>query len=91
MTPFSFTFKLTVPSDPEGASVVAVVATHAAEYSKMDQAAGAAFVDRVRATASTALKSVGGSHCLVVFAAADGQLTVTFGNHSHSVSQALPS
>jgi hypothetical protein len=91
MTPAAFTFKLTVPSDPEGASVVAVVATHAAEYSQMDQAAGAAFVDRVRATAATALKSNSGSSCLVVFAAENGQLTVTFGNHSHSVSQALPS
>jgi hypothetical protein len=90
MTPSSFSFKLTVPSDPEGASVVAVVATHAAEYSNMDKAAGDAFVDRVRATAATALKSTPGSTCLVVFAAENGQLTVTFGNHSHSVSQALP-
>ena len=91
MSPASFTFKLTVPSDPEGASVVAVVATHAAEYSKMAKAAGDAFVDRVRATAATALRSTPGSNCLVVFSAENGQLTVTFGNHSHSVSQALPS
>lgn len=91
MTPAAFSFRLTVPSDPEGASVVAIVATHAAEYTKLDKAAGKAFIDRVKATAATALKGSASTPCLVVFAAADGVLTVTFGNNTHSVSQTLPS
>jgi hypothetical protein len=89
MSPAEFTFKLTVPADPEGASVVAVVATHAAEYARLDAAAGAAFVERVRGTAGAALKGATGTHCVVVFAAAAGQLTVTIG--TESVSEPLPS
>ena len=89
MTPQAFTFKLTVPTDPDGATVVAVVAGHAIEYTGVEAAAGAAFVERVRATAAQALKSATGHHCLVVFAAKDGQLTVTVGGQS--VSQPLPS
>jgi len=89
MSPSDFTFKLTVPTDPEGASVVAVVATHAVDYTGIDKAAGAAFVERVRGFAATNLKSASGPHCLVVFAAANGQLTVTMGGQS--VSQPLTS
>jgi len=89
MSPSDFTFKLTVPADPEGASVVAVVATHAVEYTNIDKAAGAAFVARVRQFASGALKGASGTHCLAVFAAANGRLTVTIGKES--VSQPLPS
>ena len=93
MSPSDFTFKLTVPTDPEGASVVAVVATHAAEYTSMDKATGASFVDKVRAFAQHALAvahagSKGAAHCQVVFAAANGQLTVTIG--AESVSHPLP-
>jgi hypothetical protein len=88
MSPQAFTFKLTVPNDPEGASVVAVVAAHAVEYAKIDGAAGAAFVERARAAAATALKNAGEKPSLVVFAAADGRLTVTIG--SQSVSEPLP-
>lgn len=89
MSPSDFTFKLTVPTDPEGASVVAVVANHAVEYTKIDQAAGAAFVGRVRDAVAAALKIATGTHCLVVIAAAHGQLTVTIGNEK--VSEPLPS
>ena len=89
MSPSSFTFKLTVPSDPEGVTVVGVVITHAVQYTEIDKAAGAAFVERVKATASTAFKSSTGHNCLVVIAAANGQLTVTIGGQS--VSQPLPS
>ena len=90
MSPSSFTFKLTVPNDPEGASVVAVVATHAVEYASIDKAAGAAFVERAKAAALDAFShSPGSQHCLIVFAAAEGQLTMTVGGKS--VSQALPS
>jgi hypothetical protein len=89
MSPSDFTFKLTVPADPEGASVVAVVASHAANYTNMEQAAGKAFVDRVRGFAATALNGATGPNCLVVFAAANGRLTVTMG--SQSISEPLPS
>jgi hypothetical protein len=88
MSPSEFTFKLTVPNDPEGATVVAVVATHAVEYAKIDAGAGGAFVERVRSAAAQALKSASGTHTPVVFSAADGTLTVTFG--SQSVSEPLP-
>ena len=88
MTPKDFTFKLTVPNDPEGATVVAVVATHAVQYTKLEGAAGAAFVDRVRAAAAQALKGESDKSTVVVFAAAQGQLTVTIG--SLSVTQPLP-
>ena len=88
MTPQAFTFKLTVPNDPEGATVVAVVATHAVDYTRIEGAAGAAFVERVRATAAAALKIPAEKGTLVVFAAANGQLTVTIG--AQTVSQPLP-
>jgi hypothetical protein len=88
MTPDSFTFKLTVPTDPEGATVVGVVAAHAVEYAKIDKAAGDAFVTRARSAAAQALKGATGHSCQVVFAAADGQLTVTIG--AQSVSEPLP-
>ena len=45
-------------------------------------------VERVREVARQALKSTTGHHCLAVFAAADGQLTVTMGGAS--ASQPLP-
>ena len=62
--------------------MVAVVAGHAVEYANIDAAAGAAFVERVRAAAAGVLTSAPGHHSLVVFAAADGQLTVTIGAKS---------
>jgi hypothetical protein len=89
MSPSEFTFKLTVPTDPEGASVVAVVATHAVEYTNIDKAAGEAFVARVRDFAAAALKGSTGTLGQAVCAAANGHLTVTMGKES--VSQALPS
>ncbi len=52
MSPASFTFKLTVPNDPEGVTVFAAVAAHAVEYAKLDAAAGAAFVERAREAAT---------------------------------------
>jgi prophage tail gpP-like protein len=88
MSPSSFTFKLTVPNDPEGVIVVAAVAAHAVEYAKFDAAEGAAFVERVREVARQALHSATDHHCLVVFEAADGQLIVTIG--AESASQLLP-
>jgi hypothetical protein len=89
MSPSEFTFKLTVPNDPEGATVAAVVATHAVDYAQIDKAAGAAFVERVRGAVARALKTASGTHTPVVFAAAGGHLTVTFGGDT--VSEPLPS
>ena len=84
MSPSSFTFKLTVPNDPEGVVVVSAMAAHAVEYAKLDAASGAAFLERVREAARQALQSATGHNCLAVFAAADGQLTVTIGGESAS-------
>ena len=89
MTPKDFSFKVTVPADPEGASIVAVVTGHAVEYAGLDGAAGAAFVERARAAALKALNGAGPRQgCLAVVAAANGHLTVTIG--AESVSQPLP-
>jgi hypothetical protein len=88
MSPSSFTFKLTVPNDPEGATVAAVVATHAVDYANIEAAAGQAFVDRVRQTALQALQARDGTHCQIVVAAADGHLTFTIG--SQAVTEPLP-
>jgi hypothetical protein len=87
MSPQSFTFKLTVPNDPEGAAVVAVMAAHAVEYAGIEAGKGAAFVERARGAAARALAGAG-NNSLVVFAAANGQLTVTVGGQS--VSEPLP-
>jgi len=84
MSPSSFIFKLTVPNDPEGVTVVAAVAAHAVEYANLDADAGAAFLERVREVARQGLQSATGHNCLAVFAAADGQLTVTVGGESAS-------
>lgn len=88
MSPSEFTFKLTVPNDPEGVIVVTKVAAHAVEYATIDGAAGAAFIERVRTAATETFHSKAGSPCLVVFAAANGQLTVTVGGQS--LTQPLP-
>jgi hypothetical protein len=90
MTPQDFSFKLTVPNDPEGATVAAVVATHAADYAGLNGAAGAAFVERVRDCVLEAVKAAPPSAkpTPVVFTGASGQLTVTVGGKS--ISQPLP-
>jgi len=79
-----------VPNDPEGATVAAVVATHAVDYAGLGAAAGAAFVERVRACVLEAVKAAPPSAkpTPVVFTGANGQLTVTVGGKS--VSQPLP-
>jgi len=59
MTPQSFTFKLTVPREPQMAAIVADVAGHAVGYAEMDAATGADFVARVSAAAAVALATPG--------------------------------
>jgi len=58
------------------------------EYAAIEAAAGAAFVERVRAAALTVLKSSDPRGCPVEFSAGDGRLTVTVGGHS--LSEPLP-
>jgi hypothetical protein len=89
MTPKDFTFKVTLPADPEGATVVALIAGHAVEYAGIEGAAAAAFVERVRAATLKAVKSAERRQgCQAVIAAANGHLTVTVG--AESVSHPLP-
>lgn len=88
MTPQSFTFKLSVPNDPEGATLVSAVAAHAVEYATIEAGAGAAFVEQVRAAAQQVLKGGFDTHSQAVFSAADGLLTVTIGGQA--VSAPLP-
>jgi len=59
MSPKSFTFKLTVPRDPQLAAIVAGVANHAAAYAELDAAAGADLVGRVSAAAAAAFETPG--------------------------------
>jgi hypothetical protein len=87
MQPPAFKFKLTVPNDPNLAAVVAEIARHAADYAQLDGAAADGFVARARDAAAKALKSAPGHSCLMVFAAADGALSVTIG--SETISQPL--
>ena len=89
MSPQSFTFKLSVPADPDGAELVAAMAQHAAEYAGLEATTGTAFVARVRDAAAQAAKGAPKSHFQVVFAAANGQLTTTIG--AQSISEPLPS
>ena len=84
MSPSSFILKLTVPNDPDGVAVVGVVATHTVEYTKLDADAGAAFVERVRDAAAQALEAAN-APAVAVFAADNGQLTMTIGGHSVSL------
>ena len=89
MSPSSFSFKLTIPNDPEGPTIAAGIATHAADYANLPEADRAAFVERVREFAGQSLKAATAHACLIVFAAANGQLTVTAGKDS--ISHPLPS
>lgn len=80
MSPKSFTFKLTVPRDPRAVPVVTDVASHAVTYAEMDAAAGAGFVERVTAAATTALESaVSNASCVIVVTGDAEGLTVAIG------------
>ena len=86
MTPSAFTFKLSVPNDPDAVTLVAEMAKHAAAYAQLDDAVATAFSDKVRFVAAKAIKAAGHT-TLVVFVAANGALTLTIGGES--VSQPL--
>jgi hypothetical protein len=86
MSPSAFTFKLSVPNDPDSVAIIGEMAKHAAGYAKLDAAAAHSFAERARAAAVKALTPTGQS-TVAVFAAADGALTLTMGGES--VSQPL--
>ena len=79
MTPSEFRFKLSVPNDPQMASIVGEMARHAAEYAKLEDGPAASFCDRALAAASKVLKGDNTKTTLAVFAAANGALTLTLG------------
>ncbi len=87
MSPSSFTFKLTVPTDPELAALIAEMARHATGYANLNGEPADRFVERARAAAARSLQASSGPSCQAVFTAADGTLSMTLG--SETVSQPL--
>ena len=65
------------------------MARHAADYATLDEATAASFAARALAAAGKALKGDSNKTTLVVFAAANGALSVTIGGES--ISQPLSS
>ena len=86
MSPSAFTFKLSVPNDPDSVAIIGEMARHAADYAKLEAGAAQSFAERARTAAVKALTPAGQS-TLAVFAAADGALTLTMGGEA--VSQPL--
>ena len=86
MSPSSFSFKLSVPNDPDATAIIGEVARHAAEYAGLDAGAAASFAGASKSAAIKAMKGGGATH-LAVFAAADGKLSMTIGGEA--VSQPL--
>jgi len=78
MSPKSFTFKLTVPRDPQLAAIVADVATHAVGYAEIGPEAGADFVARVAAAAHRALASTAPDTVQILVASDATALTFEF-------------
>ena len=84
MSPKEFTFKLTVPRDPQMAAIVTEVTGHAVSYAGIEAAAGADFLTRVSAAAVVALKAPG-LPALQVIVTGDAS-SVTFAFDAASVS-----
>ena len=84
MTPSAFTFKVSVPNDPQLVTIVGELAKHAADYAKLDPGTAATFTERAQAVANKALKAGSDTAITAVIAAADGKLTVTVGAESAS-------
>ena len=82
MSPSAFTFKLCVPNDPGMASIVGEMARHAADYAKLDETAATAFAGQALAAAGKALNGDNSKSTQVIFAAANGALTLTIGSQS---------
>ena len=84
MKPALFSFKLTVPRDPALADVVADVVSHAVDYAGLNEEARAAIAAKARAVTATELAASATPSCLVVIAAADGELRITIGSQTIS-------
>ncbi|MFA5909367.1 MAG: hypothetical protein WC815_11365 [Vicinamibacterales bacterium] len=85
MSPKAFTFKLTVPKDPQVVAIVADVAAHAVTYAELNAEAGAGFVERVRAAAAAAMQAPGGpASCHIEVTSDATSLTFTIGTESVS-------
>ena len=78
MSPQEFTFKLTVPRDPQMVAIVADVAGHAVSYAGMDAAAGADFITRLNAAAVVALAAPGQPALQIVVTGNASSVTVAF-------------
>ena len=78
MSPQEFTFKLTVPRDPQMVAIVADVAGHAVGYAGMDAAAGADFLTRLNAAAVVALNTPGLPALLIVVTGDASSVTFAF-------------
>lgn len=88
MAPKSFTFKLTVPRDPQLVAIVADIANHAVGYAEIEAAAGADFVARVGVAAHRALASTRPDAVQIVVASDATALTVEFDADIVSVTHA---
>ena len=77
MSPKSFTFKLTVPRDPQVSAIVAEVAAHAVTYAGMDAATGADLVVRVGAAVAVAVKAAGPAALQIVDTGDAAALTIS--------------
>ena len=88
MSPTAFTFTLTLPRDPQVATIVIDVARHAATYAGLSAAAGADFVARVSAAATVALAARGEPSCAIVATGDAVGLTFTIGADSVAVRHA---
>jgi len=88
MAPKSFTFKFTVPRDPQLTAIVADVANHAVGYAEIEAAAGADFVARVGEAAGRALAASLPEPLHIVVASDGAALTFEFDADVVSVSHA---
>ncbi|MDP2054800.1 MAG: hypothetical protein Q8L75_14270 [Acidobacteriota bacterium] len=85
MAPKSFTFRFTVPRDPQLAAIVTDVANHAVGYAEIEAAAGADFVARVGVAAGRALVSTSTDALQIIVASDAAALTFQFDADTVSV------
>jgi hypothetical protein len=88
MAPKSFTFKLTIPRDPQMAAIVADVANHAVGYAGLDASTGADFVSRVSAAAASVLGTSGQPALQIVVTSDASALTFALDDESVSARHA---
>ena len=82
MSPSSFTFKLSVPNDPELTTIVAAMARQAAEYANLTNGTKDRFIEGTKSAAAKALKGGAEGSTMVVFAAESGTLSALVGGET---------